>query len=71
MKLYRLRTYINYTLKMQVSVALLFTRLSWKALRGKIGIMDTELMDSNAGYKYKAFIITKLPVSREHTYEDL
>ncbi len=33
--------------------------------------MDTELVDSNAGYKYKAFIITKLPVSRKHTYEDL
>ena len=71
MKLYHLRAYINYTLKMQVSVALFFIKLSWKVLRGKIGVMDTELMNSNVGYKYKAFIISKLPVSREHTYEDL
>ena len=33
--------------------------------------MDTELVDSKGGYKYKAYIISKIPVSDKHTYEDL
>ncbi len=68
---YRVLAWIKYKISMQVQGAFFFIRLSWKMLWGKIGIMDTELMDSNVGYKYKAFIITKLPVSKEHTYEDL
>ena len=68
----RLRNWLKYTpLRTQVSYALFFAMLSWKLLRGKITIMDTELMNSNAGYKYKAYIISKIPVSDKHTYEDL
>ena len=67
----KLKSWIKYTLSFRVSGALLFAKLSWKFLLGKIGLMDTELMDSNAGYKYKAYIVTKLPVSTKHTYEDL
>ena len=60
-----------YKWQRQAITAFSFMKMAWKALRGKICIMDTELMDSNAGYKYKALIITKLPVSTKHTYEDL
>ena len=59
------------TWKHRILTALSFLKLSWKALWGKICIMDTELMESNAGYKYKALIISKLPVSIKHTYENL
>ena len=54
-----------------MSYAFLFLKLSWKMLRGKITLLDTELMSSNVDYKYKAYIISKIPVSKKHTYEDL
>ncbi len=67
----RLQSWFKYTLSFQILGAFHFMKLSWKMLWGKIGLMDTELMNSNVGYKYKAYIITKLPVSTKHTYEDL
>ena len=67
----RMKVKLDSMFRFQMLTAFSFMRLSWKALRGKICIMDTELTEARGGYKYKMLIISKLPVSKEHTYEDL
>ncbi len=71
MRYHQVRAYIVCTLAGRLGTARTFLRLAWKGLRGKVAVMDTRLSEANGGYKYINLVITKLPVSAEHTYEDL
>ncbi len=71
MRYYRLRYYVTETWGFRVGTARLFLRLAWKGFRGKLCVMDTHNTQVNGGYRYKTLVISKLPVSADHTYEDL
>ena len=59
----------NYYLKWKYRIltALSFMKLAWRSLRGKVGIMDTELMESNAGYKC-FYYLDRILIYQTHPY---
>ncbi len=68
---HQVRSYVTISLIPRVSTARFFLRLAWKALRHKILIINTRPATANGGYKYINLMISKRPVSADHTYEDL
>jgi hypothetical protein len=38
-------------------------------LRGKVGLIDRDEVESNGGFKYEQLTLSKLPLSQEHTYD--
>jgi len=41
---------------------------AWKSLIGKCAIIDSRIVESNGGFKYQQMEISKLPVSKTHSY---
>lgn len=47
-----------------------FQWVAFLALRNKIILIDTDTVTSKGGYKYVGIVISKRPVSPDHTYEE-
>jgi len=48
-----------------------FMRLAWKSLLGRLLVIDAEEARSKNGFNYCIITISKSPLSKEHTYEDI
>lgn len=69
-KYYRLKAELKVNVVWRIKAFLYFVWLGWLALRGKIAIMDDKVVESKVGYKYYDFWISKLPLSKKHTYKE-
>lgn len=57
-----------FWVKSYIGLCLWFLQLAWKALRGKIIIVDTKITESTGGFKYFTAHISKRPLSKDHDY---
>lgn len=71
MRYYQIRARLEYGILWNMSTARYFMFLSWLALRGKIAIITSDTSRAKGGYKYFNLVISKMPVSSSHDYEDL
>lgn len=47
-----------------------FQWVAFLAIRNKIILIDTDTVKSKGGYKYVGIVISKRPLSPDHTYEE-
>jgi len=68
---YKLRYGILEGKMIDVRIAMRFIKLAFLSLFGKATIIDTEEVFSNGGFKFKTFIVSRLPVSSKHRYDTI
>ena len=67
----RVKAKIEFGPLWSLSTARYFLSLATLALLGKIMIVETHLGQGKGGYKYFVVVLSKMPLSNKHTYEDL
>ncbi len=68
---YRLRYGKLEGIRLDIRTGLWFLKLAFLAARGEICIIETEEIFSKGGYKYKSYIVSRLPVSASHDYSTI
>jgi hypothetical protein len=66
-----IRAKVKYGLIWNVRTSWVFLRLAWKALRGQIHIVQSQDSYARGGFRYHDIVVSKIPMSSEHRYEDL
>ena len=68
---YRRWLHLRYGLFSNLINAKYFFTIAWRFAIGKLILIDTNEVKSNGGYRYISLLISKRPVSHDHTYEDM
>jgi hypothetical protein len=70
-KWYSIKIKIKYRILHPISTAWFFAKITWLSLRNKMLIVKTEKRRSKGGYKYLGILISRCPLSKKHTYDNL
>jgi len=71
-KYYEIKAWFSVVFLVRIRCFFYFMRLAFLMLIGKLLFMDTytRTIPSNGGHKYLDLVISKRPLSKEHTYEE-
>jgi len=58
-------------IRFDIKIGLRFLKLALLSAYGKVTIIETEEVFSKGGFKYKVFVVSKLPVSSDHEYTNV
>lgn len=70
-KWYGFRAWLLLVPLWRIKTAAYYLWLSWLAVRGKIINVSSHESTARGGYKYLSLVISKMPMSSTHTYEDV
>ena len=70
-KWYSIKIKVKYRILQPISTAWFFAKITWLSLWNKMLIVTTVKHTSRGGYKYLSIIISRCPLSKNHTYDNL
>lgn len=61
---------LEYGVLWRIGTCRSFLQLAWLGLRGRIVVVNTHKSQARGGYKYISIVVSKRPLSKDHTLSE-